>query len=52
MRAAAFWGSLNGAVLALAAFSDYVNPWLFLGLNIVGYGLIAVGRVTEQPGLD
>ncbi|WP_316205725.1 hypothetical protein [Bradyrhizobium sp. SZCCHNS1012] len=52
VRLAAFWGVLNGGVLALAKFSDILDPWTFLALNCVGYGLIAVGRVMKQPGID
>lgn len=52
MRQAAFWGVLNGAVLALSKFTDFLDPWTFLALNCIGYALIAIGRVTKQPGLD
>ena len=48
----AFWGAFNGAVIGLAAFSDFINPWLFLALNVAGYATIAIARVTKQPGLD
>lgn len=47
-----FWGALNGAVLGLSAFAGFINPWLFLALNVVGYATIAIGRVLRQPGLD
>jgi hypothetical protein len=52
VRLALFWGALNGAVLGLAALADILNPWLFIGLNIVGYGAIAVARLLKQPGAD
>jgi hypothetical protein len=52
VRLALFWGALNGGVIGLAKFSDFIDPWTFLWLNVAGYGLIAVGRVTKQPGLD
>jgi hypothetical protein len=52
VRAAVFWGALNGAVTALSAFSDNINPWLFLGLNVVGYATIGLARLLKQPGLD
>jgi hypothetical protein len=51
-RIAVFWGVLNGAVLGLAAFQDFINPWLFLTLNMVGYGTIAVARLTKQQGFE
>jgi hypothetical protein len=40
---------LNAAVLGLAAFVDVLNPWMFLILNIVGYGAIALLRIFKQP---
>lgn len=52
VQLAAFWAALNGAVIGLAGFSGFINPWLFLALNIVGYATIAVARITKQPGLD
>lgn len=52
IRLALFWGAFNGAVLALAAFVDHINPWLFLALNTAGYAVIAGARVLRQPGLD
>jgi hypothetical protein len=48
----AFWGAFNGAVIGLSAFSGFINPWLFLGLNVIGYATIAMARITKQPGLD
>lgn len=52
MRLALFWGALNGGLLGLAVFADFLPPFWFLGLNVVGYMLIAVARVTKQEGLD
>lgn len=52
VRLALFWGALNGAVIALAVFADVINPWLFLTLNMIGYGAIAIARVTKQPGIE
>jgi len=52
LRMAIFWAGLNGAVLGLSAFVGIIDPWWFLALNTVGYALIAVARVTKQPGLE
>lgn len=48
IQIAIFFGLLNGAALGLAAFVDVFNPWLFMGLNIVVYVLIAVVRLIKQ----
>ena len=51
IRVALFFGLLNGFVIGLAAFIDVFNPWLFMGLNIFGYVLLAVVRmVRQEPG--
>ncbi len=52
IRLTLFWGVFSGAVFGLSAFYNYVNPWLFLGLNVVGYGTIAWARLTHQPGIE
>jgi hypothetical protein len=52
IRLAVFWAGLNGAVLSISAFADYINPWLFLALNTAGYAVIGFARITKQPGLD
>ncbi len=39
---------VTGAVAGLAAFTDLINPYLFLGLNVAGYGLIALLRLVSQ----
>ena len=52
VRAALFWGAFNGALLGLVAFTDILNPYLFLALNVVGYSTIVVARVLKQPGAD
>lgn len=52
VQLALFWSVLNGAVLSIEAFQNAVNPWIFLGLNVVGYGLIGLARITKQPGLE
>jgi hypothetical protein len=52
IQLAAFWTALNGAVVSIEAFKDYINPWAFLTLNVIGFALIGVARVTKQPGLD
>ena len=43
-----FFGLVNGAAMGLAAFVDVFNPWLFMGLNIFVYGLIAIVRLIKQ----
>lgn len=45
---------LTGAVVGLGAFTDYLNPWWFLGLNMIGYGAIGLFRVLRQdaPSTD
>jgi hypothetical protein len=48
IRVAIFFGALNGAVLGLAAFVDVFNPWFFLALNMLGYGLLALARLLKQ----
>jgi hypothetical protein len=48
IRVALFFGVLNGAVLGLAAFVDVFNPWLFMGLNVFGYALLASVRLLKQ----
>lgn len=49
VRCSVYLALLNGAVLGLAAFVDVLNPWWFLGLNIAGYGAIALLRILKQP---
>lgn len=48
IRIGLFFGALNGIVLGLAAFTDVFNPWLFMGLNVLGYGLLASVRLLRQ----
>jgi hypothetical protein len=43
-----FFGVLNGAVIGLSAFSDKIDPWLFLKLNVAGYAIIAALRLIKQ----
>ena len=51
-RLALLWGAFNGALLGLAAFVDWIDPRLFLALNVFGYATIMVARVLKQPGAD
>jgi len=39
---------LNGVLIGLGAFMDYLNPWLFMGLNIAGYATVGVLRLIKQ----
>ena len=48
VRASLFMFVLTGAVLGLAAFVDVFNPWLFLALCCVGYGVIGFLRLVKQ----
>lgn len=48
VRISLFMFVLTGAVLGLAAFVDVFNPWLFLGLCCIGYGLIGYLRLVKQ----
>jgi hypothetical protein len=48
VRASLFMFVLTGAVLGLSAFSDVFNPWFFLTLNALGYGLIGFLRLVKQ----
>lgn len=48
IRVGLFFFVLNGALVGLAAFNDVLNPALFLGLNMFGYGLIGVMRLLKQ----
>ncbi len=50
IRIALFFAALNGAVLGLAAFVNVFNPWLFMGLNTVGYCVLIGARLLKQPG--
>jgi hypothetical protein len=53
VRVAIFLFVFNGALLGLAAFVDVLNPWLFLGLNMIGYGALGVVRLVKQaPKVD
>lgn len=48
VRLSIFFGVLNGVALGLAAFVDVFNPWLFMGLNVAVYGVIAFARLIKQ----
>jgi hypothetical protein len=52
IRVGLFFGALNGGVLGLAAFVDVLNPYLFLGLNVIGYAILIGARLVKQPGAD
>jgi hypothetical protein len=43
-----FFAVLNGALVGLSAFSDKIDPWLFMKLNVVGYLTIAALRLFKQ----
>ena len=48
IRVAVFFFVLNGALVGLAALGDVLNPWLFMGLNVVGYAVLGIARLTKQ----
>lgn len=48
LRVGLFFFVLNGALVGLAAFNQVLNPVLFMGLNMLGYGLIGVMRLLKQ----
>ncbi len=48
-RLAIYLGVLNGLALGIAALVDWLNPWLFIGLNVLTYAAIAVLRIIKQP---
>jgi hypothetical protein len=48
IRVGLFFFVLNGGLVGLAAFAGELNPFLYLGLNMVGYVLIGVMRLTKQ----
>ncbi len=52
VRLSIFFGVLNGVALGLAAFIDVFNPWLFMGLNVLVYAVIAVVRLIKQDKPD
>ena len=52
IRIGLFFGALNGAVLGLRAFQGVSSPYLFLGLNVVGWAVLIGARLLKQPGAD
>lgn len=48
IRVGVFFFVLNGSLVGLAAFSDVLNPIVFCGLNMLGYGLIGMMRLLKQ----
>jgi hypothetical protein len=48
VRISLFFGVLNGVALGLTAFSDVFNPWFFMALNMLVYGVIALARLLKQ----
>jgi hypothetical protein len=48
IRVGLFFFVLNGALVGLAAFGDILNPLLFMSLNMGGYALIGIMRLTKQ----
>lgn len=48
LRVGLFFFVLNGGLVGLAAFNEVLNPVVFMGLNMLGYGLIGVMRLLKQ----
>lgn len=48
IRVGLFFFVLNGALVGLAAFTNVLNPVLFLVLNMGGYALIGAMRLLKQ----
>lgn len=48
VQASVFFFVLNGAVAGLSAFTNKIDPWTFLYLNVGGYGLIGLLRLIKQ----
>lgn len=53
LRTALAWGLFYGALTAFSdAFSGYFDPWVFLVICAVGYGILFVARYLKEPGLN
>jgi hypothetical protein len=48
IRVGLFFFVLNGFLVGLVAFGDVLNPVVFMSLNMGGYALIGVMRLTKQ----
>lgn len=48
LRIALFGFVLNGVALGLAAFFDVLNPWVFMGLNVLVYLVMGLTRLIKQ----
>lgn len=48
VQSSLFFAVLNGALVGLSAFSNKIDPWLFMKLNVVGYLLVAALRLFKQ----
>lgn len=48
IRVGLFFFGLNGALVGLVAFGDVLNPFIFLGLNMLGYLAIGTMRLLKQ----
>lgn len=52
VRTALFWGAFSGLTYAWPAFAEMVSPSLFALLSIVMCAVLAVARLTKQPGVE
>ena len=47
-----FWGCVQGLYVAIPVFADYLSRTHFIEVSIGVSILIAVARVTHQPGVE
>lgn len=48
IRVGLFFFALTGFLAGLAAFGEILNPFLYMGLSVVGYGLMGAMRLLKQ----
>lgn len=52
IRVGLFFGAFNGAMIGFAAFNGYVDPYLFLAVNVFGWMALIGARLLHQPGAN
>lgn len=52
IRVGLFFGAFNGAMIGVAAFEKVIDPYLFLGVNTVGWMVLVGARLLKQPGAN
>lgn len=48
LRVGLFFFALTGFLAGLAAFGEILNPFLYMGLSVFGYGLMGAMRLLKQ----